>query len=208
MTIAREPKVPPLSQIEINHLTKIVFGPLIPLARCDVIFVFGGVHPGHWQTALTAYQHGMADKIIVTGGRSNTNDLEYQRLIGTQTECAIIVEHLLAAGVPKTAIISEDNSTNSLENVVYACEKFDFKTVKSVLFVTKEHVVGRHWRTLAQYLPADIKLIPDSFPCVYEDTLVTRTNWMDSVVGRKRVWGEYLRINAYSKKGDIKANLN
>lgn len=208
MVIAREPVVPTLNKADIKRLTEIVFGPVVPIIPCDVIFVFGGINPGHWQTALKAYQDNLGSKIIVTGGRSKTAEPGYQKLIGAQTECEIISRHLIAAGVPKTAIVGENTSTNSLENVLFACSKFDFSTVNKVLFVTKSHVVGRHWRTLKQYLDTGVKLVPASFNCRYDDILVTRNNWMDSMVGRKRVWGEYLRIQTYGNKGDIRKTIN
>jgi hypothetical protein len=63
------------------------------------------------------------------------------------------------------------------------------------LFVCKNHVAGRQYRTLAQHLPKSISnYIPFGFNAVYRGTEVSRENWMSTEIGRARVFGEYLRI--------------
>lgn len=201
--IPREPTMPELSAGQLQMITDVVFGPQVPLQNGDLIFVFSSAQAGIWQATLQAWRQGLAPQIFVTGGQSKTADAEYAAYVGDRTENAIITEKLIANGVPTTAIIGEDRSANSLENVIFATEVFDFTTVKRVVFITKAHVVGRHWRTLKQHLPATVELIPYSYVAEYNGITVTRDNWVASSVGRARVWGEYLRIQAYSEKGDI-----
>lgn len=201
--IPREPTMPELSAGQLQMITDVVFGPQVPLQNGDLIFVFSSAQAGIWQATLQAWRQGLAPQIFVTGGQSKTADAEYAAYVGDRTENAIITEKLIANGVPTTAIIGEDRSANSLENVIFATEVFDFTTIKRVVFITKAHVVGRHWRTLKQHLPATVELIPYSYVAEYNGITVTRDNWVASAVGRARVWGEYLRIQAYSEKGDI-----
>ena len=66
-------------------------------------------------------------------------------------------------------------------------------------------MAGRQWRTLAKHLPNHLKFIPFTFDAAYEGISLSRDNWMDTEMGRSRVWGEYLRIIHYGKKGDILA---
>lgn len=201
--IPREPKMPKLTSQQLEMITEIVFGPELPVQTSDLIFVFSAPQTGIWQTTLSAWQQQLAPKIFVTGGQSKTAGAAYQKLVGNQTENALITKRLVDHGVPVAAIIGEDRSSNSLENVVFATQVFDFTTIKRLLFVTKEHVVGRHWRTLKQHLPANVELIPYSYAAEYDGVTVRRDNWQASAVGRSRVWGEFLRIQAYSEKGDI-----
>lgn len=205
--IPREPVMPDLSAKQLAEITAIVFGPQVTIQPGDLIFVFSAPQAGIWETTLIAWQAGLAPQVFVTGGQSKTADAQYQQLVGDRSENAIITEKLIAGGIPTTAIVGENRSSNSLENVVFATEVFDFSTIKRLLFVTKAHVVGRHWRTLKQHLPATVELIPYSFVAEYNGVPVNRDNWYMSAVGRARVWGEYLRIQAYSEKGDIAAML-
>ena len=71
--IPKSPEVPKeFSNKEISFLTQSVFGKIIESQPCDVLFVFSGTHPGHWEKAIEAYQKGYVRRIIVTGGRSLT----------------------------------------------------------------------------------------------------------------------------------------
>lgn len=203
--IPREPEMPILSLADMNTITMVVFGPKLAVPRCDAIFVFGGIHPGHWLTTIQAFRHNLGDLIIVTGGQSRTAGVGYQEKVGQNMESELIVDKLLREGIPSDQIIMEQKSANSLENVEYAKELIDFNKFKKLLFITKSHVVGRHWRTLQKHLPANIELYPYSFVTDYNGVFVSRDNWMDSSIGRSRVWGEYLRIYEYGKKGDLVA---
>ena len=189
------------SDKEISFLTKSVFGEIIEPQPSDVLFVFSGTHPGHWEKAIEAYQKGYVRRIIVTGGRS---------LKGTphpdwngHTEAEVIIQHLLAAGIPEEAIKSENSSSNTLENVLFAKEIFDFNTVETVMFICKSHATGRQLRTLAQHLPKHLRYISYTFNAFYKDVEIGRDSWMNTDIGKSRVWGEYLRLLHYGEKGDI-----
>ncbi len=70
---------------------------------------------------------------------------------------------------------------------------------------TPSHVTGRQWRTLAKHLPDHLNFIPFTFNATYKGISISRDTWMDTEVGKSRIWGEYLRILHYGKKGDIQA---
>lgn len=201
--IPKSPEVPELNSDDINFLTDIVFGTKIEPKQCDVIFIFSGTHPGHWKKAIEAFKNGYAKKIIVTGGKSKTGIPHPDWDIKKETESEIIIAHLLDAGVPLASIISENISSNSLENVIYAKEVFDFNTVEKIMYICKSHAAGRQGRTLAKHIPSHIQLIPYTFDTSYHDITVSRDIWMNSEEGRSRVWGEYLRILYYGEKGNL-----
>ncbi|PFA67662.1 hypothetical protein CN378_09040 [Bacillus sp. AFS015802] len=205
-TIPREPYVPHLTLSEIEFLTELTFGLEVKPKECDALFVFSGTHSWHWEKSVEAYDEGYVRKIIVTGGRSLTG-VPHPEWEGNRqenlSEAGIIISHLLQAGIPSHSIVYEEKSTNSLENVLYAKKVFDFNTVHSLMVVCKGHATGRQLRTLQKHLPDGIEYIPYTFPTTYEENEVDRYNWMESDIGRKRVWGEYLRIEKYGKMGHL-----
>ncbi|MFC3927142.1 YdcF family protein [Streptococcus caprae] len=203
--IPKTPEVPELSTEEIAFLTEVTFGKAIPPKSCDALFIFSGTHPGHWEKAIEAYQRGLVKRIIVTGGRSLTGTPHEDWNLENPSEAAVIIKHLIDAGVPEDIIVSEYKSTNTLENVLFAKEVFDFTSIQSLLFICKSHATGRQWRTLAKHLPDHLSYVAYTFDAVYQGTPLSRDTWMNTDIGRSRVWGEYLRIIHYGKKGDILA---
>jgi hypothetical protein len=192
--IPKEPNTPIFTIEQIKALTDIVFLEEKDPYPCDVIFVFAGTHSGHWEKAIEAYNRKMSSKFIVTGG--------FNPKVGI-FESHVIVQHLVDAGVPVKDIIYEDKSSNTLENVLFAKEVFNFNTVNTILFICKSYGAGSQYRTIAQHLPEKIEFVKFSFDAKFNGIFVTRDNWYKTETGRKRVWGQYLRIVEYGKKGDL-----
>lgn len=201
--IPKEVKGPELSAHQIDELTNLIFLPRVDPKPCDSIFVFAGTHASHWEKAIEAYKKGYGRKIIVTGGVSPTGIKHPDWEDGNAPEADIILSKLLQNEVSPEDIVYENKSRNSLENVLFAKEVFDFSSVGSLMFVCKNHVAGRQYRTLAQHLPKHLQFIPFGFNADYQGTVVSRDGWMNSEVGRARVLGEYLRIVYFGGVGDI-----
>lgn len=201
--IPKTPVAPKLSAADCDYLTEIAFGPIRSLQPCDALFIFSGTQSGHWEQPLEAYQKGYTKKFIVTGGRSMTSLPHPTWHYGNLTESAVIERHLLAGGIPPASIISEHRSTNSLENVQMTLNLVNYGQINRLMFTCKSHAAGRQWRTLALNLPPTMTYIPYSFDAIYEGISISRNTWMNSEIGIKRVWGEYLRILQYGKQGDI-----
>ncbi|OIU72047.1 YdcF family protein [Rossellomorea aquimaris] len=204
--IKKEIDMPQLSPAQIDYITELTFGQIKKTKPCDAIFVFAGTHPGHWEKAIKAYKMNLAPKVIVTGGRSLTGESHPDwkgRTASVETEASIIISYLVKAGIPEEVITFEDQSSNSLENVLYAKDIIDFTKITSLLVVCKSHAAGRQIRTLQKHFPEAMSFIPFSFDTIYQNTTVGRLNWMNSDLGRKRVWGEYKRIIHYGQLGHL-----
>lgn len=187
-------------QLPLNFETAAVFlEEVAAMPKCGVMFVFSGTHPGHWETAIAAYREGLAPLILVTGGTAKPD----ARDPAGRTEAEVIVRHLLEAGVPREAVVMETQSRNSLENVLFAKEVFDFTAVRSVLFVCKSHAAGRQYRTLKKHLPSGITYVPAAFDTLYRGVRINRHTWSETEISRSRVYGEYLRLLRYGGRGDI-----
>lgn len=96
--------------------------------------------------------------IIVTGGVSPTGIKHENWVDKTVPEAHVIFNKLTEAGIPLNVIVYEDRSRNTLENVLFAKEIFDFDAIESLLIVCKSHGAGRQYRTLAKHLPQKINV--------------------------------------------------
>jgi hypothetical protein len=59
---------PSLSLPLIEEITNIIFGEHIDPKPCELIFIFGGSHPGLWKNGAEAYFKGLGKDLVVTGG--------------------------------------------------------------------------------------------------------------------------------------------
>jgi len=201
--IPKDPIVPNLTDYHIECLTEITFSEYKDPIRCDAIFIFAGTHPGHWNKAIEAFRLGLGERIIVTGGVSPTGVKHSDWLDPNTPEADVIISELIKAGIPKDIITFENKSRNTIENVLFAKEVFNFNSVSSLLFVCKNHAAGRQLRTLKQHIDNSSLYIPFGFDAVFNNEIISRDNWMNSNIGRSRVWGEFLRIKYYGAIGHI-----
>lgn len=195
--ISRELPARELTPAEVQEITEAVFAPSLP-RQSDLLLVFGAsASSGRWASAAQLLLDGFAARALVTGG------VPYQDG-STASEAAGIRNALLAAGVPASAVLVEERSTNTLENVLFAIELLDAleSVPKSLLFYCKSHHSGRVWRTLSKYLPrASLSCL--TYDATYLGTSVSAQTWSQSAIGVRRVLAEYERILVYGRRGDI-----
>ena len=77
--------------------------------------------------AIDLYRSGKVRKVIFTGGQGNKDEL---------TEAAAARSYAVKNGVPEDAILIEENSHTTYENVVYAKQLADANGLKKVLIVS------------------------------------------------------------------------
>ena len=159
-------------------------------AKADCIVVLGSKKAAKYRVpvAVKALLAGRSEKIMLCGGkmRSFPN--------GERTEAENMYEGALELGVPEANIILENNSQNTIENILYALLELQrsmwLNKVKSVLLVTTTYHMRRSLH-LARYLfPAHISV----YPCPADDTTTKRDNWMNSDEGMDRAKAEALKI--------------
>jgi uncharacterized SAM-binding protein YcdF (DUF218 family) len=182
-----------------EEITAIVFGPVVEPVSCEVIFIFGGLDPGLWEWGARAYAQGLGRDVVVTGGYKPgmTDHLEH--------EARVIRRELIARGVPETFITYEDESTNTLENVLFAMRVYDFSTVSRVLAVCKCYGAGRQCRTLRRNLGPAVQVIPYPFDTRIrgQGPVITRANWMQDEVSRAFVYEQVRKIIRYGRLGHL-----
>jgi uncharacterized SAM-binding protein YcdF (DUF218 family) len=190
----------------ISEITEIVFGPAVVSPEpCDTIFIFGGSHPGLWQKAAEAYQAGLGKVILATGGHKPGVQYHSMRTDGTTPESHVIRRELIRLHVPEEIIYVEDQSTNSLENVLFAQKVFDFAKLTSILVICKCYGAGRQCRTLKKHIDPSIKVIPYPFDTNIgsHGPFITRFTWMNDEESRAFVFRQAVKIVAYGRLGHL-----
>jgi uncharacterized SAM-binding protein YcdF (DUF218 family) len=192
----------------IAEITEIVFGPPPGDPQpCEVIFVFGGSHPGLWERTAEAYHQGLGREVVVTGGHKPGAQRHPAWRDGDAPEAHVIRRELIRLGVPAGVIAFEDRSTNTLENVLYALEVYEFSRIGRVLAVCKSYGAGRQCRTLQQHLPAGVQVAPYPFDTTIGSSpgpVITRFNWMEWESSRLAMLSQCARIYRYGLKGHLR----
>ena len=198
-SIPREVAVENLQPEEIKHITQTVF----VASKCqpvDLLFIFGtsSIDSEILESVARACQRGRFPKVLVTG-------LSGRRYYETgQPLASIMRDELITRGVPSDIILVQDRSTNTLEDVAFSLDVLEEHDIfpNSIAFLCKAHHSGRCLRTLRKFFPSQT-LLPITYVAEYDGIRVSRENWYHYQVSRGRVYGEYLRIIKYTKRGDI-----
>lgn len=199
-SIPREVAVEDLSPEEIENITQTVFvtSDLHPAA--DLLFIFGTstIDSDALESVARDCQQEHFPKAIVTG-------LSGRLYSETGKPVAHIMrDELIARGVPSDLILIQDRSTNTLEDVAFSLDVLEKHSIspESIAFLCKAYHSGRCLRTLRKFFPSQT-LLPITYVAVYDGVKIAEEDWYQRKVSRGRVYGEYLRIIEYSKRGDI-----
>ena len=197
--IPREVAADDLSPEEIERITQTVF--VAPESQpVDLLFIFGTstIDNGILESVARDYQKGRFPRVLVTG-------LSGRLYSETGKPVAHIMrDELMARGVPSEVIHVQDRSTNTLEDVAFSLnvlEKHDISP-ESIAFLCKAHHSGRCLRTLRKFFPSQT-LLSITYTAEYDGVKVSKEDWYQREVSRGRVYGEYLRIIEYTRRGDI-----
>ncbi len=145
---------------------------------------------------LSKYQAGA---IIIAGGIPNYEDSQSR----DNSEAAEIAQLITEAVFPSEyAYILEEKSHNMQENVQFSLPLISKFPQTNLAFIGKSHCLTRFEATLQRHLP-NTKLFGVSYDSSFDGLLVSRKSWRDSTESKSRVWGEFLRLQNYSARGDI-----
>ena len=199
-SIPREVAVEGLSPEEIENITQTVFVPSDLHPAADLLFIFGTstIDSDALESVARDCQRKHFPKAIVTG-------LSGRLYSETGKPVAHLMrDELIARGVPSDLILVQDRSTNTLEDVAFSLDVLEKHSIspESIAFLCKAHHSGRCLRTLRKFFLSQT-LSPVTYLAEYEGVKVSKADWYQHEVSRGRVYGEYLRIIEYSKRGDI-----
>lgn len=147
--------------------------------------------------AVNACNAGRADKVILCGGK--LRDFPD----GTYTEAEHMRQAALNLGLAEDAIILENSSQNTVENILFALielqRAFWLNKVSKVLLVTTAYHMRRSLAIARYYFPKHITVLP----CPADDRNTRRDNWMNNEVGISRAYKEARKLILYVKNGVI-----
>lgn len=175
-------------QIELlsdEQITEIVFGDTCDDgSSADVALLLGASLPTckkRAEEAARLYHGKRAKYIIPTGG------VEWERDGEMISEARFMERILLDRGVPAEAIILENTSTTTKENMVCATfeivHRLKIENVKSVLVVTSASHLRRSLALAKLFLPRSVEI----FGCPAKDIEDCRDNWAKSENMREKV---------------------
>ncbi len=194
--ITREPQVDTLSKMQIEELGRLIF--LKETMEPSDLFIIFGSQQGDWKKYARYILKNPNISVITTG---------YKGLETPENKAPLaeyMCSQLILFGVPKSRIIVQAFSTNTLEDAQFSRFLIDHSQLKpqSISFGCLAHHSGRCFLTLKRWFPE--ALLRPITSCYRQGSVtVNCNNWWKSIIGRGRVLGEYLRIREYAKRGDI-----
>ena len=148
----------------------------------DCIIVLGSTTAVKYRVpkAVEVYMSGRCNKIMMCGGEMKNISGEHK------AEAEHMRDKALELGVSKESIIMEENSKNTIENILCALlelqRAFYLNKVNKILLVTTTYHMRRRLHIARYLFPAHIKVIPRPA----DDTNTRRNNWMNNEKGTKR----------------------
>ena len=199
-SIPREVTVEDLSPEEIENITQTVFVTSDLRPAADLLFIFGTstIDGKVLESVARDCRKGCFPKVLVTGLSGRLYDETGKPV------AHIMRDELIARGVPSDLILIQDRSTNTLEDVAFSLDVLKKNDIspESIAFLCKAHHSGRCLRTLKKFFRSQT-LVPITYVAKYEGVKISKADWYQHKVSRGRVYGEYLRIIEYTRRGDI-----
>jgi uncharacterized SAM-binding protein YcdF (DUF218 family) len=166
--------------------------PVDELVPADAIFLFGSVNEKNAQHVGELFKKDKAPKIIISGGIGTAK----KDPSGFSSEAMYYQDILLGMGISDDFFILEEESTNSLENVLYSMEKIKElqMDVKSLILVAYPPLLRRAIATFNKQFP-EINVVGSAYSPIDKD--------LSDPIVIKRLLREVDKFDKYFKKGDI-----
>jgi len=165
-----------------------------PLSKADCIFVLGSHDTRVADRAAELYLEGWAPLVIFSGGLGRLT-----QELWTQTEAELFADIALKKGVPPEAILIENRSTNTGENVLFTRELLQQKNLdpQSFILVQKPYMERRAYATFQKRWPG--KMVCVTSPQIPFEQYPTPQLPMEKVI--EIMVGDLQRIRIYAGKG-------
>lgn len=165
-----------------------------PLEKCDCILALGSHDLRVAERVAELYHQGWAPLMIMSGGLGN-----FTQEIWTESEAHKFAKIAIEKGVPPEAILIENKSTNTGENILFTQKLLAEKGLnpQSFIVVQKPYMERRSYATFKKHWP-DKKLLVTS-PQISFETYPTKEIPLERVI--HIMVGDLQRIKEYPKKG-------
>lgn len=172
------------------------------LVPSDLLFVFGSnvQHKEIADIICYALNAGLVNQVIITGGVANYNGSFYTN----KSESEQIKSFVPVKKYADKQIYTENKSKNIIENIIEAMKIFSFKNIKSITYLSHSYASTRAALSLKRFFPTiTLHCIPLPLPVDYLNYPISKPMWSKTAYGRDLIWGEYLRLQTYGKRGDF-----
>lgn len=169
-----------------------------PPEAADVIVGFGSFDDSVAKRAAQLYLQGYAPRILFTGGLGRCTDGLFP-----EPEAVRFAKVAMALGVPEEAILREDRSANTKENILFTRAMLEERDIPhaSILGVHKPYMerritaaMGVYWPEQAFRVTSPPMTIPEYLEGADRQGL-TRREAVSVIVG------DFQRIDLYARKG-------
>ena len=186
-----------LSQVEYEKMLafsddekeKVVYGGVsaeMP-ETADFAFLLGGpeyANKSRAKTCADLYKAGKVKYIIPSG--NPVRDSKF----GKKAECDILADYLVSYGVPKDAIIPENQALTTIENMIFSSalmqRKMHLWEIRAITVVTSYEHLKRSMALARAFLPKSINVY--GYPSTMLDE--TPSTWRNSEIFRESVDNE------------------
>ncbi len=164
------------------------------LRKSDCILVLGSHDTRVAERAVELYFGGLAPILIFSGGLGRLTDG-----LWNETEADKFARIALEKGVPKLAVLIENRSTNTGENIIFTQQLLKEKTLdpQSFIVVQKPYMERRSYATFKKHWP-DKTLVVTS-PQISFSEYPTDELQLEKVINL--MVGDLQRIKVYAEKG-------
>jgi uncharacterized SAM-binding protein YcdF (DUF218 family) len=164
------------------------------IEKSDCILALGSHDLRVAERAAELYLQGFAPLVVMSGGLGN-----FTREMWTEKEADKFAKVAIQKGVPRDAILIENNSTNTGENIVFTRKLLHEKDLdpKSFIVVQKPYMERRSFATFKKNWP-DKKLLVTS-PQISFEQYPNEEISMEKVI--HIMVGDLQRIKVYPEKG-------
>lgn len=164
------------------------------LEKADCILALGSHDLRVADRVVELYSEGLAPLVIMSGGLGN-----FTKEIWTESEADKFAKIAIEKGVPAEAILIENKSTNTGENIVFTQKLLEEKGLRpqSFIVVQKPYMERRSLATFKKHWP-DKKLMVTSPIISFEEYPIPEIP-MEKVINV--MVGDLQRIKVYPEKG-------
>ena len=164
------------------------------LVKSDCILVLGSHDTRVAERAAEIYLQGFVPLVVMSGGLGRLTKDSF-----TQSEASLFAKIAVQKGVPQEAILIEDKSTNTGENVIFSRRLLTEKGIypKNVILVQKPYMERRSFATFKK-IWSEPKVCVTSPQISFED-YPTPSLPLERVINI--MVGDLQRIKLYAEKG-------
>lgn len=156
--------------------------------KSDLIMLFGSNSKKRVEKTWKIWQEGLAEKVIITGGRPNYIDDDIK------SEAEIFEDDLVTLGVPKEKIIVENKSITIPDNVRSSLNLLDSlgEKCESIIIVLAWFAMRRAWVHLMKYGNENIRIYRTEAEIM--DPNLMKENWYKNELGIKTIFDQFVKM--------------